>query len=270
MKTIKPFITISIVIPVYNESLRLYKTFHALETLCLPSVLKLEEIIFVDDGSTDNSKVNIQKVCRSSAKAKGQIEQKTKAKVTLISYPVNKGKGYAVRQGMLASKSEYTIFFDADISTPLFELNKFLPAMKKNTPVIIGTRKNGTSTVVVHQPLYRELLGHVFTLLSKIILNTWVTDFTCGFKAISKPAKNAIFPQTVIDRWGYDAEICFLAKKLKFTVQEIPVVWSNDAASRVQIINDSLRTFLELIQIRSNDIKKSFALPILLRTLFAW
>jgi dolichyl-phosphate beta-glucosyltransferase len=108
----------------------------------MPEGLTLEEIIFVNDGSTDSTKFQI-----SNFKLK--IEKKTKVK--LITYKQNMGKGHAIRKGMLASKSDYTLFFDADMSTPLSELKRFIPGMQKGLDVVIGTRKNGHSTVVVHR-----------------------------------------------------------------------------------------------------------------------
>src|SRR5207245_1659543 len=142
-------------------------------------------------------------------------------RIQIISYSQNQGKGYAVRRGMLASKADYTLFFDADISTPLSEISKFMPEIKKGTQVIVGTRKNGKSTVLVRQPRYRELLGRGFTLLAQTVLNTQITDFTCGFKAFSKTAKDDIFKKAVINRWGYDAEILFLAKRRGYTAKEV-------------------------------------------------
>jgi len=143
--------------------------------------------------------------------------------------------------------------FDADMSTEIKEFRKFLPFIKKGIDVIIGTRKNGESTVKKHQPLYRELLGRGFTLLSNIILDTWVTDFTCGFKAFSKIAKERIFANTIIDRWSYDAEILYLAKKINLPVQEVAVIWKNDPATKVNLSKDLLQTLTDLIKIKFHD-----------------
>lgn len=238
-------ISLSFVIPVYNESLRLSKTFKALKAFRMPKGLILEEVIFVNDGSTDTTKF--------------QIEKQTKIKVKLVSYKQNMGKGYAIRKGMLASKSDYTLFFDADMSTPLSELKKFVPGMQKGLDVVIGTRKNGHSTVVVHQPLYRELLGKCFTLLSQVILNTWVTDFTCGFKAFSKEATQAIFPVAAINRWGYDSELLFLARIRRLSMIEVPVKWSDDRGTKVKLFTAVFTSLSELITIRKNDLTGVYA-----------
>lgn len=235
--------TLSLVFPVFNEEKRLPKTFKTLERGWSFAGLKLDRVIFVNDGSTDRTAELIQK-------EKPKLEKALKTKVSLISSQPNRGKGYAIRRGMLASNSDYTLFLDADMSTPLSELKKFLPYFKSGSPIIIGTRKNGESTVKVAQPLYRQLLGRGFTLLSQIILNTWVSDFTCGFKAFSREAKNLIFPQTKVDRWSFDSEIIYLAKKFRLPIQEQAVFWYNDEETRVNLFLDLPRSLFDLISIR--------------------
>lgn len=238
--------SLSFVIPVYNEEKRLKLTLDALKEATIPHGLKLKEVIFVDDGSKDKTAAKIKA-------AKAGLKKKLKAEITLLSYARNKGKGYAVRLGMLSTKTDYALFFDADMSTPLAELRKFATPMRLGVDVVIGTRKNGKSTVIVHQPLYRELLGKCFTLLSQIVLNTWVTDFTCGFKVFSKDAISQVFGHAHINRWGYDAEIVFLSRKLGYQIIQIPVVWSNDPRTKVKIYDAVTQTLQELYQIRAND-----------------
>lgn len=247
--------TLSFVIPVYNEAQRLQKTFTALEELTLPRGLKLEDVIFVNDGSEDATLRILQRAKKGLEKA--LKARKHKAKITIISYKENRGKGYAVTTGMNASDADYTLFFDADMSTPLSEIKKFMPFIAKNIEVIIGTRKNGKSTVIKHQPVFRELLGKGFTLMTQRILSTSVTDFTCGFKAIRKNAKDKIFAQTTIERWSYDAEIIFLASQKGYTMQEVPVVWSDDNRSKVNLLVDVPRTLFELSTIRLNTLEGS-------------
>src|SRR3989338_8022981 len=205
--------TISLVIPIYNEEKRIKKTILALSQGFTFDGLKLEEVLFVNDGSTDGTAEKVRK-------HKKKLEKILDAKVRIISYKVNRGKGFAVKKGMLASSSDYSLLLDCDMSTPFSQLKKFIPLMEKEIPVIIGTRKNGKSTVVKAQPLYRQLLGRGFTVLSNIILGINVTDFTCGFKAFSKEARDVIFHFAKIDRWGYDAEILFLSVHQSFPIRE--------------------------------------------------
>ncbi len=235
--------TISFVIPVYNEEKRIDKTFEALKRVRLPRGLKLSQIIFVDDGSTDRTFELIRTWIFNLPEVMSQ-------KLSVISYKKNRGKGNAIKLGMLASNSDYTLFFDADMSTPLSELRKLSPFMAKGVSVIIGTRKNGHSTVTRHQPLYRELMGRVFTSLTQFVLQVDVTDFTCGFKAFSKNATRKIFTEARINGWGYDAEILFLALQNGFFVQEVAVTWANDERTKVDLKVAVLKTLFELAQVR--------------------
>jgi glycosyltransferase involved in cell wall biosynthesis len=178
------------------------------------------------------------------------LTKSTGAEVQIVGYNQNMGKGHAIKRGMANSNSDYTLFFDADMATPLSELEKFVPLMKQYKPVIIGTRKNGESTVVDHQPRFREILGKAYTLLSQIILNTWVTDFTCGFKAFSREARIDVFTKSRINRWGYDSEILYLARKLGYNITERAVIWSDDKNTKVRLSQAVFTSFLELLKIR--------------------
>ena len=245
--------TISLLIPLYNEEKRIEKTVNALLEGFNYKPLTLEKVIFVSDGSKDNTVEKINSY-------KSQLEKALKAEVVVASYEINRGKGYAIKYGMQFSDSDYTLFFDADMATPLNQIEKFIPFMKEGISVIIGTRKNGHSTVVVHQPKIREVLGKGFTYLTNIMLNTWVTDFTCGFKVFSRDAKNAVFPRSMIDRWSYDAEIIFLSRKLGFEIQEKPVVWADDKNSKVKILKSVYTSLKELLQIRFYHLSGKYAL----------
>ncbi|HBC44669.1 MAG: hypothetical protein UX08_C0024G0005 [Candidatus Collierbacteria bacterium GW2011_GWB1_45_35] len=230
--------TVSLVIPVYNEAKRVGRAFNALSSFHTPKGIKIDEVIFVNDGSTDQT----LKLLKSF---------KSKYHLRVITYKKNMGKGFAVRKGMLTSKAEYTLLMDADISTPLPQIEKFLPFMKANLDVIIGTRKNGHSTVTIHQSWVRENMGKVFTAISRQILGVKnITDFTCGFKMFKREAKQAIFSRAKINRWGYDSEIIFLARKLGFYMVEKAVIWANQKNTKVSLIKDSINSFRELLEIR--------------------
>lgn len=235
--------TLSIVIPFYNEETRIAGCLTALKNWTPPRAIRLDQIIFVNDGSTDETELRIKKY-------ESRIKKHLKTNVVIASYDQNRGRGYAVRHGMGLSKSDYTLFLDADMSTPLNELAKFTPAMKKGTDLIIGTRKNGHSTVIIHQPLYRELLGRAFTKLTNFILGTHVTDFTCGFKAFSRLAKDTILPPLTSYRWGFDTEVIVAALYHHMKVTEVPVAWSDAAGSKVRLLVDIPRTLKELVAIK--------------------
>lgn len=233
--------TLSIVIPVFNEEKRLTKTFEALKSLPDYTGLTLNEVIFVNDGSYDRTLLYLKRFA----------QQNPKLPVQIISHARNSGKGYAVRTGMMASASDYALLADADISTPFSELRKFLIHIENRKDVMVGTRKNGHSTVIVHQPPVREFLGRCFTIMTKTILRLEVHDITCGFKLFSKKAVNTIFPDSVVNRWGYDAEILYLAQKRGLRVAESAVLWSDDKNTHVTIKTAIPQTLLELVIILS-------------------
>ena len=239
--------TISFLIPLFNEEKRIYKSISALKNADIPQNLRLEKIIFVNDGSTDST-------LELLLKNKDWLEEATGAVIEIISYPKNRGKGYAIKTGMAYSYSDYTLFFDADMATPLSELSKFEPFMTESKDVIVGTRKNGKSTVIRHQPKLRETLGRVYTLLSQVILNTWVTDFTCGFKAFSRRARIDIFSRAKINGWGYDSEVLYLGRKMGYELTEKAVMWSDDRNTRVKLTTAIFGSFAELLRIRFNDL----------------
>ena len=252
--------SISIIIPVFNEEKRLTKTFKALLELKLPRGLKLEEIIFVDDGSHDKTFSMI-----------GEFRRTNTLPVVIISYRSNKGKGYAVKRGVLEAKGDFILLFDADISTAFSELKKFMKHIKNGENVIIGTRKNGHSTVVKHQPRIREVLGRGFTIFTQKALSMKVTDFTCGFKLFSKKAYRKIFKASQINGWGYDAEIIYLANKYGYKIREVAVIWSNDNATKVVLYKAIPRSVYEILKIvvvhRFNKPKLKIKIPMLTITL---
>ncbi len=228
----QPFL--SVIIPVYNESKRLNH---------LPEIVKFfknqdftSEIVIINDGSTDDTLQDLTKL-------------KKKYHFQILDYKINRGKGYAIKTGMLNSKGQYKLFTDIDLSTPLNELNKFLPYIK-NSDVIIGTRKTDGSVMINRQPFLREFLGKGFTLLSQIILQTYVSDFTCGFKLFSDKAAKEIFGRLTIDRWGFDSEVLFIARKRGLRIKEISVIWKHDPLTKVKFPQDIIRSLYDLIRIR--------------------
>lgn len=232
--------TLSIVIPVYNEEQRINQCIRALRKFKPPKEVVVDRVIFVSDGSTDETNLKI----------KNYISENKENKVQLVSYRQNKGRGYALRAGMAEATGDYALWLDADMSTPLSQVRKILPGMKQNTAVIIGSRKISGAVVTKRQPLYRILLGQGFSKLSEIMLEVPVGDFTCGFKAFSRIAYTSIFPKCRINGWGNDSETLFLAKKFNLGIAEIPILWKNDARSKVKILRDIILSFLDLCKIR--------------------
>lgn len=237
--------TLTLVIPMYNEEERISLATEAILAGFKSNSLSLKEIVMVNDGSRDKTLTRMRATKKS-------IEKVKKIPVKIVSYSENMGKGYAVRQGMLAAKSEYALLLDVDMSTPLTELSKFDHYVKDGAQVVVGTRKNGESTVKVAQPRYRQIMGHVFTKITQLVTGMKVTDFTCGFKLFSKQAIEIVFPKTMINRWGYDAEILYIASLNGFEIKEKALYWYNDDRSRVSAVKDAIRTLKELAQIKIN------------------
>ena len=235
-------IFLSIIVPAYNESKRIHNLDDILRYL--GKLKESWELIVVNDGSQDDTLQKLE-----------SFKRKSNFKVT--SYVTNRGKGYAVKAGMLAASGKFRLFCDIDLSTPIEEIRKFKPFLEK-ADVVIGTRKLKGAKVILHQSFLREYLGKGFTLLSQLILNTWVSDFTCGFKCFSKAASERIFKKTRIFRWGFDSEVLFLAKKYKLMTIEVPVIWKNDPQTRVRFPRDLINSFGELILIRYYDWVKGF------------
>lgn len=215
---------LSVVIPAYNEAKRLPRA------LTIAKKHPDWEFIFVNDGSTD---------------ATAELIKQTKFK--LIGYSKNQGKGYAVKLGVKAATGAYILITDVDFSTPLTELPKLT---KQIADIVIGSRKTPGAQITKHQPILREWLGKQFTNLTNLWLGTNVSDVTCGFKLFQAPVAKKLFGLSKIKRWGYDAEILYLAKKLKFSIAEVPVVWHNDERTKVALLPDILRSLWDLILIR--------------------
>lgn len=231
---------LSIIIPLYNEAPRLRKTFAALLCFAEARLLRSFEVVFVDDGSRD----------RSAELVRGFAARFEPAR--LVSHTENRGKGAAVRTGMLAAHGAWRLFADADMATDFLEFRKFLPLLTSGAPVVIGSRRIADARILVRQPRLREAMGSVYTALANLFTGAGVSDFTCGFKCFNASAAEAIFSRSVIARWSYDAEILFLARRLGFTITEVPILWSNDGATRVRLWKDAPRSFFDLLYIRIN------------------
>lgn len=227
---------LSIIVPVYNEEKRIEKALIALNSY-LPKQKFQTEVIFVDDGSTDNTVKKIK-------------QNKNNFIFQLMSYSPNKGKGYAIKQGVGKASGDYILFLDADMSTPIDSIDKIIPYAKAQVPVIIGTRKSKGAEIKVPQSPIRQKMGEVYTFLSNLLIGGGITDFTCGFKGFSKESAKKIFSSLQTNRWSYDAEIIFLARRNGFEIVEVPVKWSDDPNSKVVLGKDSLESLLDLLRIR--------------------
>jgi dolichyl-phosphate beta-glucosyltransferase len=233
--------TYSIVIPAYNEGERLAPT--------LEKVLAYvgqqgwdAEVIVVNDGSRDNT----AELVRNFAARDSMVR--------LVENPGNRGKGYAVRNGMLNARGDIVVFSDADLSSPIEEMPKLLAALAAGADIAIGSRWLRAELQTQRQSLHRQLFGRVFNALNRIILGLRFKDTQCGFKAFTRRAAQTILPLQRIERWGFDPEILFLARKFGFRVEEVAVRWGHSGDTRIHPVRDGARMFQEMVRIRWYDL----------------
>src|SRR5882724_8894508 len=230
-------VTHSIVVPAYNEAKRLEGTLDLV--LGYVAVQKWNaEVLVVNDGSQDATR---DIVLRRAAHNPG---------LRLVENPGNRGKGYSVRHGVLEARGEFILFTDADLASPIEEGEKLLAALAEGADMAIGSRWLDKSLQTRPQPLYRRVLGRVFNLALRLVLGMNYKDTQCGFKAFKRQAAEAVFPLQIIERWGFDPEILFLARRLGFRVDEVAVKWAHQENTKISPIRDGLRMFTELLTIR--------------------
>lgn len=233
--------TYSIVIPAYNESARLGATLEKVLAYIHTQGWNAE-VIVVNDGSRDNTADVIRTFAAKDAT------------VRLLENPGNHGKGYSVRNGMLNARGRVVLFSDADLSSPIEEAPKLFQALEQGADIAIGSRWLRAELQTQRQPLYRQLFGRVYNLILRLTLGLHFRDTQCGFKAFKQPAVQAIFPPQKIERWGFDPEILFLARKLKFKVQEVPVAWGHSGGTRINPLVDGSRMVMDMLRIRWYDL----------------
>jgi len=236
-------ISLSVVIPAYNEEKLIKDTLEKVYEY-LSKNKHNWEIIVSNDGSTDQTSKIVNSFKRRKVRLVGNIK--------------NQGKGNALKKGIINSAGDYVIFMDADLSVSLNNIDIFLKEFDKGHEVVIASRRIKGSKILVHQSPIRENMGRIFTLLTNIITGVNISDFTCGFKGFSKKAAKKIFANSQIDRWAYDAEIIFLAKKYGYKIKEVPISWVNRQNTRVKLNRVVLETLRDLFKIRVNDIKGKY------------
>jgi len=229
----------SIIIPAYNEGARVGTTLEKVLAYVDKQAWNAE-IIAVDDGSRDNTVEIIR----------GYAEKNPRLR--LLQNPRNRGKGYSVRNGMLHAQGELLLFSDADLSAPIEEADKLFGAIAGGADIAIGSRWLRRDLQTQRQPFYRQIFGRVFNLLLRITLGLTYKDTQCGFKAFTRDAAEKIFPLQKIERWGFDPELLYLARKLKFKVAEVPVEWAHSEGTRISPLRDGTRMFVEMLKIRWN------------------
>ncbi len=227
---------LSIVIPAYNESRRLPRSLRSI-VQHFEQTSERFEVIVVDDGS-------LEPITQTS------IPGFAPGRLRVLRNRRNRGKGASIRRGVAAAKGEWILFTDADLSTPIWELNTLERAAADGADVAIASRAAAGARVQKHQPLYREFMGKVFGVLVRLLVLPDIWDTQCGFKLFRREMARKIFNRMTITRFGFDVEVLFLARKLGAKITEVPVEWHNSAESKVSPLRDSVQMFLDLFRIR--------------------
>jgi glycosyltransferase involved in cell wall biosynthesis len=235
-------VSLSIVMPAYNERDRLGASVEA--ALAYLSTQEFSsELIVVDDGSSDNTSQVAQSAAASFPSVTCQV----------IRYEKNRGKGFAVRTGLLAAAGEIALFSDADLSTPIDELHKLIEPIRDGSfDVAFGSRALDRSLIGTHQPWRREQGGRVMNLVIRTISGLPFADTQCGFKAFRMARFRPLLDVMTVDRFGFDVEFLFVANHHGLKLAEIPVRWNDVAGSKVSVVRDTRRMISELNQIRRN------------------
>jgi dolichyl-phosphate beta-glucosyltransferase len=256
-----PFL--SVVVPAYNEADKIGHTIAEISRYLTDRHIEVE-IIVVDDGSQDGTAKEAEMAWHGDLMLRVLRQAK------------NRGKGFAVRSGVLEADGQFVLFTDADLSVPLCELEKFWSAFEDGADLVIGSRRLGgsmfrrwapaflgiryDSTIKVHQPFHRELLGETYQGFVRRFLGLGVTDANCGFKCFRAQAAKRVFAAMTAERWGFDAEILLIARRNGLRIVEVEVVWSNGPTSKVNLLTAPLSSLQEVSRIKLNDMKGLYRL----------
>ena len=234
-------IELSIIVPSYNEELRLPLSLDRIAAYVAESG-RSAEVLVVDDGSKDGT-------AAVAAAYTNRI-----ANLRVLKNGENRGKGYSVRHGMVEAKGAVVLFTDADLSAPIEEADKLLAAMGQYD-VAIGSRAMDRSLINVHETAFREFAGIVFNKIVRIVLRLPFVDTQCGFKAFRRERCRIIFEQQRIERFGFDPELLYLARHHGLKSVEIPVRWSHSPATKINMMRDSIQMFVDVFTIRWNALR---------------
>ncbi|MCL4534030.1 MAG: glycosyltransferase family 2 protein [Bacteroidetes bacterium] len=229
---------LSLVVPAYNEQGRLPATLEKMQAFLTSQQFRYEALI-VDDGSTDGT----------AAIVEGAMPDFPGLR--LLKEP-HRGKGHAVRQGMLAASGRYLMFCDADFSMPVEEVVRFPEAMGSSYQIAIASREvRGARRI--GEPSHRHLMGRVFNLIVRVLAVPGLQDTQCGFKCFTREAAREIFARQVIDGFGFDVEVLYIARKMHLGITEVPISWYYSPSSRVDPVRDTIRMMRDVLEVRSND-----------------
>lgn len=241
----QPFL--SLVIPAYNEEQRLPGTLKQVFAF-LQAQPYTFEVVIVENGSQDRT----LQVAQEYASRYPQLR--------VMSEP-SRGKGGAVRAGMLAALGKYRFMCDADLSMPIAEINRFLPPVLSDFDIAIASRE-APGAVRYNEPIYRHLVGRIFNLMIRVLALPGLNDTQCGFKCFRGELVEDVFRRQTISGWSFDIEVLFIARQRGYHIVEMPIPWYYTQDSKVQVLRDSLKMGLDLIKIRLNALRGVYAQPL--------
>lgn len=233
-------IYLSLIIPAYNEQDRVESRL-AIITAYISSLPYSVELILVNDGSTDST----GEILAESAAANSAVR--------VVSYSPNRGKGFAVRQGVFASCGEYIAFSDADLSTPIDELAALFKAIEDGFDIAIGSRSVKGAQIKTHQPFYREFGGKSLNLLIRMFAVRGIMDTQCGFKLFRGDVAREIFGRCFLNGWAFDVEVLYLAQKMGCCIAETPVKWAHSEGSKVRPLQAGMQVIRDIARIRMHN-----------------
>ncbi|CUU05523.1 MAG: glycosyltransferase family 2 protein [Fimbriimonadales bacterium] len=239
----KPDLRLSVVIPAYNEEARIESTLERVIAY-LNEGWQPYEILVVSDGSTDRTEAIVQAFAARHPQVK------------LLAYQPNRGKGHAVRYGMLRAQGEWVLFSDADLATPIEELEKLARALESGYAIAIGSRPLRESQLIVRQPFYREWAGRAFNKVVQLLAVRGIHDTQCGFKLFTREAVQAIFPRCQLDGFSFDFEALYYAQRMGYPIAEVPVRWMHQEGSKVRLLRDGLRMLRDLVWLRLHAMRQ--------------
>lgn len=237
-QTDEPMITLSIIIPAYNEEARLGPSLERIAEFLSHQTYKAE-VLVCDDGSRDGTCELVDAFAKSHPSFR------------VSRAPHNQGKGAAVRRGMLEARGRYLLMSDADLSSPIEEVDRLMAQLEKGHDVAIGSRALESSDVKVVAKAKRKLMGRVFNALVQTFTGLPFQDTQCGFKLFERSAARHLFGLTKLDGFSFDVEVLFLALRCGYKVKEVAVNWAHVDASRVDLVNDTLRMAKDIMAVRA-------------------